>query len=171
MNAFNEVVYLDSHSLTLKQIDDIISTGKKIDLSKETWRLVERSREAIRNMMLDPTKAVYGITTGFGSFANVPISKENRKQLQLNLIRSHAIGVGQPVDLDKVRRMIILRINTLAKGRSGIHPENLRKFILAFNSDFLPYIPEQGTVGASGDLAPFSPLALGMLGEGLAWDH
>lgn len=94
MDPTNEVVYLDSHSLTLDLIDDIIKNGKMIDLSKETWRLVERSREAIRNMMLDPTKAVYGITTGFGSFANVPISKENRKQLQLNLIRSHAIGVG-----------------------------------------------------------------------------
>jgi histidine ammonia-lyase len=67
--------------------------------------------------------------------------------------------------------MIVLRINTLAKGRSGIHPENLRKFINAFNADFLPFIPEQGTVGASGDLAPLSHLALGMLGEGLAWDR
>lgn len=122
-------------------------------------------------MMQDPCKAVYGITTGFGSFANVAISHENRKRLQLNLIRSHAIGVGAPVTLDIVRRMIVLRVNTLAKGRSGIHPENLRKFIAAFNADFLPYIPEQGTVGASGDLAPLSHLALGMLGEGLAWDR
>lgn len=84
--------------------------------------------------------------------------------MQLNLIRSHAVGVGQPVPLDIVRRMIILRINTLAKGRSGIHPNNLKKLIDAFNSDFLPLIPEQGTVGASGDLAPLSHLALGLLG-------
>lgn len=121
-------------------------------------------------MTQDPNKAVYGITTGFGSFANVPISIENRKKLQLNLIRSHAIGVGAPVPLDTVRRMIVLRINTLAKGRSGIHPLNLRKFIDAYNAGFLPLIPEQGTVGASGDLAPLSHLALGMLGEGMAWD-
>ncbi len=121
-------------------------------------------------MAQDPTKAVYGITTGFGSFANIAISIENRKRLQLNLIRSHAIGVGAPVPLDTVRRMMVLRINTLAKGRSGIHPLNLRKLIDAFNADFLPYIPEQGTVGASGDLAPLSHLALGMLGEGMAWD-
>lgn len=71
---------------------------------------------------MDTSKAVYGITTGFGSFANVSISKENRKLLQLNLIRSHAVCVGKPVSLDIVRRMYILRINTLAKGRSGIHP-------------------------------------------------
>lgn len=121
-------------------------------------------------MMQDPSKAIYGVTTGFGSFANVAISHENRKKLQLNLIRSHAIGVGAPVPLDIVRRMIVLRVNTLAKGRSGIHPQNLRRFIDAFNADFLPMIPAQGTVGASGDLAPLSHLALGMLGEGQAWD-
>lgn len=83
---------------------------------------MERSREAIVQMMQDPNKAVYGITTGFGSFANIPISKENRKILQTNLIRSHAVGVGNPISLSTVRRMIVLRINTLAKGRSGIHP-------------------------------------------------
>jgi histidine ammonia-lyase len=171
MLGSSKVVYLDGQNLTLPLIQDILENRKRIDLSKQTWRLVERSREAISNMMLDPTKAVYGITTGFGSFANVSISPENRKRLQLNLIRSHSIGVGDPIPLDIVRRMIILRINTLAKGRSGIHPENLRKFICAFNADFLPLIPEQGTVGASGDLAPLSHLALGMLGEGLAWDH
>jgi histidine ammonia-lyase len=167
----SEVIYLDGQTLTLPILDGIVRQGKKIDLSKDTWRLVERSREAISNMMQDPTKAVYGITTGFGSFANVSISQENRKKLQINLIRSHAIGVGTPVSLDTVRRMIVLRINTLAKGRSGIHPENLRKFIAAYNADFLPLIPEQGTVGASGDLAPLSHLALGMLGEGKAWDR
>lgn len=84
--------------------------------------------------------------------------------MQRNLITSHAVGVGKPLPLQTARRMMLLRINTLAKGRSGISVENLQKCINAFNSGFIPYIPEKGTVGASGDLAPLSHLALGLLG-------
>jgi histidine ammonia-lyase len=125
---------------------------------------VIRSREAINVMAADPNRTVYGITTGFGSFADVSISPDQRRKLQLNLIRSHAVGVGEPVSLDIVRRMYILRINTLAKGRSGISPDNLEKVIKAYNADFIPMVPSQGTVGASGDLCPLSHLSLGLLG-------
>lgn len=120
--------------------------------------------------MSDPNRVVYGINTGFGDFADKIISPKDRAQLQINLIRSHSVGVGNPIPEKNVKRMMILRINTLAKGRSGISPENLDKYIAAYNACFIPFIPEKGTVGASGDLAPLSHLTLAMMGEGLAWD-
>jgi histidine ammonia-lyase len=97
------------------------------------------------------------------------IAKEDLKQLQLNLIRSHSVGVGNPLSQIQVRMLQLLRINTLARGRSGISQHNLNKYIQAFNSCFTPLIPRKGTVGASGDLAPLAHLALGMIGEGMAW--
>jgi histidine ammonia-lyase len=112
---------------------------------------------------------VYGVNTGFGNFANKIIPKTELKNLQINLIRSHSVGVGKPLEKAQVRMLQILRINTLARGRSGISVHNLKKYIDAFNAHFIGRIPCQGTVGASGDLAPLAHLALGMLGEGLAW--
>lgn len=115
-------------------------------------------------MMSCPDRVVYGINTGFGDFADKIISQENRAQLQVNLIRSHSVGVGNSIPEKNVKRMMILRINTLAKGRSGISMENLDKYIQAYNAGYIPYIPEKGTVGASGDLAPLSHLTLAMIG-------
>lgn len=115
-------------------------------------------------MMGDNKKIVYGINTGFGNFANKIISFNERAQLQNNLIRSHAVCVGKPLPNKTVKRMMVLRINTLSKGRSGIEPDNLQKYIDACNGNYLPLIPEKGTVGASGDLAPLSHLALGIMG-------
>lgn len=122
-------------------------------------------------MLSDNKKIVYGINTGFGNFADKIISFHERAVLQNNLIRSHSVCVGKPLPINTVKRMTILRINTLSKGRSGIEPENLDKIISAFNANFIPMIPEKGTVGASGDLAPLSHLALGMMGEGKAWSE
>lgn len=99
-------------------------------------------------------------------FARTVISADKLEELQENLIRSHSAGVGQPLSVERVRMLMALRINTLAKGYSGISLKTLNQVISAFNSSCLPWIPEQGTVGASGDLAPLSHLALGMLGEG-----
>ena len=117
------------------------------------------------------SRVVYGINTGFGNFADKIISHEALEKLQVNLIRSHAVGVGKPLRPEIIKRMMILRINTLSKGRSGMCPINLKRYIEAYNQNYLPMIPEKGTVGASGDLAPLSHLALGMLGEGLAWNE
>lgn len=160
------LAYIDGNSLSIQQLDDIIRLNLSIDLTESAWEKVAKSRGIIEEIIADPTKVVYGITTGFGSFANVAISQEFRKQLQINLVRSHAVGVGEPISVDTVRRMLILRINTLSKGRSGIQLDNLRLMIKSCNSNFNPRIPCQGTVGASGDLAPLSHLALGLMGEG-----
>lgn len=94
------------------------------------------------------------------------ISSDKLEELQENLIRSHSAGVGQPLPLERVRMLMALRINTLAKGYSGVSLKTLYQVINAFNRSCLPWVPEQGTVGASGDLAPLSHLALGMIGEG-----
>jgi histidine ammonia-lyase len=156
--------------LTLQNLDDFFKSDKQLDLTPESWEKVIKSRKIITQMMSDPNRIVYGINTGFGNFADKIISLDERKQLQINLVTSHAVGVGNPIPVHTAKRMMLLRINTLAKGRSGISPENLKRYIDAFNKNYIPLIPEKGTVGASGDLAPLSHLAVGMLGQGLAWD-
>lgn len=170
MKAERETFYIDGESLTTSLLNEIVEKGHRIDLAKKAWERVKKSRKIITEMMSCPNRVVYGINTGFGNFADKIISKEERSALQINLIRSHAVGVGEPLPLANVKRMIILRINTLSKGRSGISPENLEKYINAYNNGYFPMIPKKGTVGASGDLAPLSHLALGMMGEGKAWN-
>ncbi|KAJ1353493.1 Histidine ammonia-lyase [Parelaphostrongylus tenuis] len=114
-------------------------------------------------------RAVYGVTTGFGIFSNVRIADDQLKKLQLNLVRSHATGYGQPLHPSKVRMLLALRINVLAKGYSGVSLENVKKMVAAFNAFCVSYVPQQGTVGCSGDLAPLAHLALGLMGEGKLW--
>uniref|UniRef100_A0A8C9VR92 Histidine ammonia-lyase n=1 Tax=Scleropages formosus TaxID=113540 RepID=A0A8C9VR92_SCLFO len=168
---FNHVqVYLllDGNSLTSA---DLVSLGKglhKIKLSPDAENKVVQSRELLDTIVKD-NKVVYGITTGFGKFARtvIPVSKLN--ELQENLIRSHSAGVGSPLSPERTRMLLALRINVLAKGHSGISLETLHKMIEAFNASCLSYVPEKGTVGASGDLAPLSHLALGLMGEGKMW--
>jgi histidine ammonia-lyase len=115
-------------------------------------------------------KVTYGINTGFGNFANTVIPADKLSELQVNLIRSHAVGVGDPLKPHLARMLCLLRINALAKGFSGISPETLRGLILLFNLNLMSRIPSQGTVGASGDLCPLAHLALGLIGEGLIWN-
>jgi len=121
-------------------------------------RLVER--------WVDRGDTIYGITTGFGELASVRIGSGNIEQLQLNLIRSHAAGVGDPLPPAIVRAMMVLRVNALAKGFSGIRVETAELLLRLFNNDILPLIPSRGSVGSSGDLAPLAHLVLGMIGEG-----
>jgi histidine ammonia-lyase len=120
--------------------------------------------------IVESGEIVYGINTGFGLFSNVTISADKIEELQENLIRSHSAGVGPPLSPERTRMLLALRINVLAKGHSGISVENVNKMVMAFNHDCLPYVPEKGTVGASGDLAPLSHLALGLMGEGKMWN-
>ncbi len=115
-------------------------------------------------------KVTYGINTGFGNFANTVIPADKLYQLQVNLIRSHAVGIGEPISLNLARMLCALRVNALAKGHSGITVETLRALIRLLNLNLIPLIPSQGTVGASGDLCPLAHLALGLLGEGQMWN-
>ncbi|PAV86161.1 hypothetical protein WR25_02649 [Diploscapter pachys] len=139
-----------------------------IQLSMEAEERVRKSRLLLEKIAADH-KTVYGVTTGFGTFSNVRISPENIKKLQVNLIRSHSTGYGKPLSPSKTRMLLALRINILAKGYSGISVENLKRMIAAFNAYCVSYVPQQGTVGCSGDLCPLAHLALGLLGEGKMW--
>ncbi|CAH1783270.1 unnamed protein product [Owenia fusiformis] len=159
---------LDGFSLTT---DDLVLLGKgryKIQLEKEVAERVVKGRKLLEDIVAE-NKVVYGITTGFGKFANTVIPNEKLIELQENLIRSHSAGVGPPLPPDRVRMLLALRINVLAKGFSGISLKVLNQYVDAFNANCLPWVPEKGTVGASGDLAPLSHLALGMMGEGKMW--
>ncbi|NXT80856.1 HUTH lyase, partial [Zapornia atra] len=163
-----QYISLDGNSLTT---EDLVNLGKglyKIKLTPEAEAKVNQSREVIERIVKEQT-VVYGITTGFGKFARTVIPNNKLRELQVNLVRSHSAGVGKPLSPERSRMLLALRINVLAKGYSGISLETLQQVIEAFNASCLPYIPEKGTVGASGDLAPLSHLALGLIGEGKMW--
>eukprot|EP01119_Soliformovum_irregulare_P002456 TRINITY_DN12702_c0_g1_i1.p1 TRINITY_DN12702_c0_g1~~TRINITY_DN12702_c0_g1_i1.p1 ORF type:complete len:531 (+),score=111.70 TRINITY_DN12702_c0_g1_i1:1863-3455(+) len=160
---------LDGYSLTLEDFMSLESRNISIDLTPESWKKVAEGRKVIDDIV-ESGQRVYGINTGFGSFSTVPIDAEKLVILQENLIRSHAAGVGQPLPPIRTRRLLALRINVLSKGFSGIRVETLKTLIEACNKWCLPFVPEKGTLGASGDLAPLSHLALGMMGEGQMWD-
>ncbi|OXA58564.1 histidine ammonia-lyase [Folsomia candida] len=163
-----EYMTIDGNSLAT---DDLLQLGRgryKIKISAEAKERVQDARILVEKI-LQENKVVYGITTGFGKFARTVIEPDKLLQLQENLIRSHSAGVGHPLPPEKTRMLLALRINVLAKGHSGVSLKVLMQLVDAFNASCLSWVPEQGTVGASGDLAPLAHLALGMMGEGKMW--
>ncbi|PRP82948.1 hypothetical protein PROFUN_06725 [Planoprotostelium fungivorum] len=162
-------VTLDGESLTIEGLMSLDNPSVGVRLSPEAKTRILDGRKVVEEI-LTGEKLVYGINTGFGLFSNVAIPKEDLNLLQVNLIRSHSAGVGEPLTPARVRRLLALRINVLAKGRSGIRLETVETLINACNLWCLPFVPQRGTVGASGDLAPLAHLALGMIGEGRMWD-
>ncbi|KAI1301718.1 Histidine ammonia-lyase [Halotydeus destructor] len=166
--SLKDILYLDGHTLDTEEFINLGHGCTAIKLTAEAEEKVKEGRDLLEHL-LNEDRIVYGINTGFGKFANTIIDKKDLEALQVNLIRSHAAGVGNPLTPERVRRLLALRINVLAKGYSGISIETLNQLIDAFNASCLPWVPEKGTVGASGDLAPLAHLALGMLGEGRMW--
>ncbi|WP_432360328.1 histidine ammonia-lyase [Sporosarcina sp. UB5] len=162
------MIELTGSSLTLEQMEGLLYKGNKVVLNADALKRVQKSREAV-NRIVENDKTVYGINTGFGKFSDVKIDEKDTKALQLHLIRSHACGVGEPFSERVSRAMVILRLNALLKGFSGIRVEVLERFAFMVNNDIHPVIPQQGSLGASGDLAPLSHLALVLLGEGFVW--
>ncbi len=156
---------IDGNSLTLEKIEFFLNENPKTELSARAKKKVTQARKLIETWLRDD-KVIYGVTTGFGEFANVKISKENLAELQENLIRSHAAGTGEPLPLFIVKLMMLLRANALAKGHSGVRLETLELLLAMINNNIIPVIPSQGSVGSSGDLAPLSHLVLAMIGEG-----
>ncbi len=157
------------HRLTSKLVSDIAHhPDLKIELSTLAKKRVVKSRQIVEQMV-KKQQVVYGITTGFGNFKSKVIPLSQVAELQQNLIRSHAVGVGEPFSPPQARSAIIARINSLAQGHSGIRLELLELLIAILNKNIVPVIPSQGSVGASGDLAPLSHLALVLIGEGQAW--
>ena len=158
-------IVLTGERFTLADLEAVAARGAAVSLSPAARRKIAASRRVV-DRLARRGQVSYGITTGFGRFSDVVIPKEKLADLQRNLVRSHAAGVGKPLPAPAVRGMIALRANTLAKGFSGIRRETVEALLAMLSADVLPVVPEQGSVGASGDLAPLSHLALGLIGEG-----
>ncbi|OPJ56503.1 histidine ammonia-lyase [Alkalithermobacter paradoxus] len=162
-----QTIYITGNDLTIEDIVKVSRENYKIEITPEAIDNVRKARELV-DKFVDEEKIVYGITTGFGKFSDVTISKEETKTLQRNLIISHACGVGKHFSEDIVRAMMLLRINALSKGNSGVRLQTLNTLVEMLNKGVHPIVPEKGSLGASGDLAPLSHMVLVMLGEGEA---
>src|SRR6185312_11185236 len=164
---YSQMIFLDGRSLTIEQLLQIADAGEPIALAADARRGVQASRDVVMRRARSD-EPVYGINTGFGSFADVKIAPNALETLQLNLLRSHAAGVGEALPARTVRATMALRANVLAKGFSGISVETLEALMALVNAGVHPRVPERGSVGASGDLAPLAHLALVLIGEGEA---
>ena len=160
-------VLVDGENLTIENVIAVAREGAEVEIPRKTKEKVERCRQFLEETVKEK-RMVYGVTTGFGALATVVIPLERAKKLQSNLIRSHSAGVGKPLDKDTTRALMLLRANTLAKGHSGIKLQTLETLIQMINNRVHPVIPEKGSVGASGDLAPLAHMTLVMMGEGEA---
>lgn len=161
------VIMIDGNSLTLEDVEQVARGLAKIELTGECRHKVRRCRDYVDQVIANG-EIVYGLTTGFGKFSTVTVPRENIAELQLNLIRSHAVNVGPAYDREQTRAIMLLRVNVLAKGHSGIRPVTLDTLVDMLNKGVHPVIPMRGSVGASGDLSPLSHLALPLIGEGEA---
>jgi histidine ammonia-lyase len=160
-------IALNGNDLTFEQLYGVALRGEKVTLTADSVERMKESRAMVDRVVASGATA-YGINTGFGKLASVRISSEQVRQLQLNLVRSHASGVGPPLTEAETRAMILLRANALAKGLSGIRPVVVDTLCAMLNAGVHPVIPSQGSVGASGDLAPLAHLAHVAIGEGRA---
>jgi histidine ammonia-lyase len=156
---------IDGNSLSLNKVEEFIDGNQKIALTKTAESKICKARKLI-DEWVENDKIIYGVTTGFGEFANVKISKDKIEELQKNLIISHSAGVGELLPPFIVKTMMLLRVNALAKGHSGIRLETLELLIELINNNIIPAIPSQGSVGSSGDLAPLAHLVLALIGKG-----
>ena len=158
-------VVIDGESLQLDQFDAVARRRANCRLEAQARAKVEAGQVAVRRA-LETGEPVYGVNTGFGDLAGVRIAEDRLAVLQRRLILSHASGLGEPLDGQEVRGMLLLRANTLARGHSGVRPQIVEALIAFLNSDVLPVVPSRGSVGASGDLAPLAHLALPLIGCG-----
>ncbi len=169
----SETVIIDGASLTIEQVVRVAS-GKPgsplVALSDAARTRVARSAAAVAQL-LDSGRVAYGITTGFGAFKDRVIPRADVERLQRNILLSHSVGVGAPFDQVTTRAIMLIRASTLARGYSGIRLETLELLLKLLNRGIHPYIPEQGSLGASGDLAPLAHMSLTLIGEGRAWSN
>ncbi|BDG06664.1 histidine ammonia-lyase [Anaeromyxobacter oryzae] len=163
-----EHVLLDGDTLTLDEVLAVAHARARAEIAPEARDRVRRAR-ALVEARLEDGEAHYGINTGFGTLAEVRIDRADLERLQRNLVLSHAAGVGAPLPLEEARALVLLRANVLAKGVSGIREETLDLLVALLERGVVPVVPERGSVGASGDLAPLAHLALVLIGEGEAF--
>lgn len=162
-----KTLYIDGSSLKLKDVIEVARQGRRVEVEAKQIPMIERAR-AFVEAAVQGKKVIYGLTTGFGKFSDVVIDEEDTEALQRNLIRSHACGVGPHLPKDIVRAIMLLRANALCKGYSGVRLSTVENLLSLLNEDVCPLIPEKGSLGSSGDLAPLSHMVLVMMGEGEA---
>ncbi len=160
-----QALHINGNDLTLEDVRQLVYERRPVLLQPEARAAVERAR-AIVDDVVENERVAYAVNTGVGHLADMRISRQDIRKLQLNLVRSHCVGVGEPLPEDVVRAMMLLRANSLSKGFSGVRPIVIDTLCEMLNRRVHPVIPSQGSVGASGDLAPLSHLALGLIGEG-----
>lgn len=157
---------ISSGTLTIEKIGQIISEGHQLSLSEESVRRIKHCRQFLDDKLSQADELIYGINTGFGSLCNVRIDDEQLEQLQANLVMSHACGMGEEVPIEVVKIMLLLKIQGISLGYSAVQLETVERLIDFYNHDILPVVFQQGSLGASGDLAPLAHLSLPLLGMG-----
>ena len=162
------MLQLNGQSLTIQQSAAVAARREHITLAADARERVERARQVVEQIVAEG-RTVYGVNTGFGKLSDVSIDRADLEQLQLNLVRSHSCGLGDPLSDEEARAMVLLRANVLASGFSGARPLVIDTLIAMLEKGVTPVIPEKGSVGASGDLAPLAHLALAAIGEGEAF--
>src|SRR2546430_7838763 len=160
-----DAVLINGESLTIENVHEVAFDRRRVELHPAATKKMSQSR-AVIDAIVTENRAVYGVSTGFGKLSDVHIGPEEITQLQHNLVRSHASGMGDPFSEEEVRALVLLRANVLAKGLSGARPVVAERLCDLLNHHVYPVIPCRGSVGASGDLAPLAHLALVLIGEG-----
>ena len=159
------IYQITSDHLSIETVKEIISTKAKIELSESAKAKIKKCRDYLNSDHI--TKEVhYGINTGFGSLCNTLIKDENLSKLQRNLVISHACGIGKEVPVEIVKLMILLKIQGVSYGHSGVQLETVQRLVDFYNNDIIPVVYQQGSLGASGDLAPLAHMSIPLIGEG-----
>jgi histidine ammonia-lyase len=163
-------LHISGNDLTLEAVREVAVERRAVLLAPDSRALVEQAR-AVVEAIVSSNQVAYAITTGVGKLSDVRIAGDQIRELQVNLVRSHAVGVGEPLPLAETRSMMLLRANSLAKGHSGVRPIVIDTLCEMLNRGVTPLVPSQGSVGASGDLAPLAHLALALIGEGECYEE
>jgi len=163
-----KALHLNGNALTLEEVREVATEHRPVLLDPDAREAVIRAR-AVVDALVEKDEIAYAITTGVGKLSDVHIKGDQILELQINLVRSHCVGVGEPLSIPETRAMMALRANSLAKGFSGIRPVILDTLCEMLNRGVTPVVPSQGSVGASGDLAPLAHIALALVGEGECW--
>ncbi len=165
-----QALHINGNDLTLETVREVAAENRPVLLLADARQAVDRAR-AVVDALVANNEVSYAITTGVGKLSDVRIAGDQIRELQVNLIRSHAVGVGEPLSIPDTRAMMLLRANSLAKGNSGVRASTIDSICEMLNRRITPFVPSQGSVGASGDLAPLAHLALALIGEGECFDE
>jgi histidine ammonia-lyase len=157
---------IDTERLTIDKVKEILRSGAKLKLSDGATKRIQDCRSYLEKKLGNGDEVFYGINTGFGSLCNTVISNDDLSKLQSNLVKSHACGIGEEVPQEVVKLMILLKVQGLSYGHSGVQLETVQRLIDLYNNDIFPVVYQQGSLGASGDLAPLAHMSLALIGEG-----